>query len=146
MTFLQWVVAHATAAIFWQAVAFMGVAWIIIYTAKIQKTPENGIDFFQLIQAKDCNPPRLDPERFAYTGTFIVTSVGYIFGVTRPSATLEGIATLTATYGALWVAGKAAKAWSDRPAAPVVPPAAPQVVVQTTGQPAPGTTTTTTTQ
>lgn len=136
MSFLNWLAAHATAVIFWQVVAFVGMVLAVVWAARTQQKPENGVNFLELIS--EPNSARLAPERFAFVGAFVITSVGFIFGVTRPSATVEGIAFLMATYGGLWVTGVAVKKFSERPPAPIAAAAPIPPATQVNVNPPPG--------
>lgn len=129
MTFWDWMEAHMSTALFWQACAFFGVVMFVVWLNRTQKSTQNQIDFFQLVYEPGSNPPKLAPERFAFVGAFVVTSIGFIFGVTRPNATVDGISFLMGTYGALWVAGAAVKKFGDRAPAPVVQAPAPVIQV-----------------
>lgn len=140
MIFLNWFMAHMTTTIFWQFVAFAALVSITVWAIKAQKQPANGVNFLELIYEPGVIPARLAPERFAYTGTFLATTVGFIFGVTRPSVTAEGIALLMGTYGSLWVIGSGVKKFADRPPAPVTvvqPPTQPAIQVNTGNAPPP---------
>lgn len=133
--------ALLTPGLLWQTGFFAMAVMVVVWLARLQRNPQNGINFIELVVD---DRGRMDPVRVAYIVVLGVTTVGYVFFFMTVSMTAEGYTMATVAYAGIWVMSQGANRAIAR-GAPDAPPfttttttAPADAKVQTTVQPKEG--------
>lgn len=129
---LATLVSMISAGVLWQ-LGFFALAMVIaIWLARLQRNPENGVNFLDLVVDEK---GRMDGVKVAYVVVLAVTTVGYVFFFMTVAMTAEGYALATVTYAGIWVVSQGAnKAIARAPSpVPAVSVSAPNANVNVTG-------------
>ena len=94
-----------TAGVLWQLGFFAVAVIVVVWLARLQRNPQNGINFIDLVVD---DKGRMDAVKVAYVLVLGVTTIGYVFFFMTVSMTAEGYALATVTYAGIWVVSQGA--------------------------------------
>lgn len=92
---------------------------IVIFWAlyRLQKTPGNGVDFFEFI--RDNQTRQFDPVKLGYMTAMAAGTAVYLKVGLNPASTVTDITNFTLIYMGALVTSQAANRFAQRPSAPI---------------------------